>query len=107
MKNLIILLLMLLISCAHAQNKNNPTSQSNDSWMNLSTSERKQMAEMHQKMSECLNSNKAMMECRDYMRSQYPNMKDGNRGMMGQGHMMGHDNMMGHNDHGGCMDSWW
>ncbi|MGZ3790176.1 MAG: hypothetical protein ACXVLQ_16710 [Bacteriovorax sp.] len=104
MKNLIILFLIFLISCAHAHN---PTSQSSDSWMNLSASERKQMSEMHQKMAECLNSNKSMMECRDYMRSQYPNMKDGNWGMMGHGHMMDHDNMMGHNDHGGCMNYWW
>jgi len=107
MKNLIILLLTLLISCAHAQNKSNPTSQSNDSWMNLSAIERKQMAEMHQKMSECLNSNKSIMECREYMRAQYPNMKDGNWGMMGHGHMMGHDSMMGRNDHSGCMNYWW
>lgn len=107
MKKLTILSLFLIISCAHGQNKNSQGSQSNDSWMNLSASERKQMSEMHQKMADCLSSNKSISECRDYMRSQYPAMKDGNWGMMGHGHMMGHDNMMGNDGHHGCMDSWW
>lgn len=47
------------------------------------------MSEMHQKMADCLNSNKSISECRDYMRSQYPTMKDGNWGMMVHGHVMG------------------
>lgn len=104
MKKLMILSLFLIVSCAHGENTTSQTSQSNRSdsnWMNLSASERKQMSEIHQKMADCLSSNKSISECRDSMRSQYPMMKDGNWGMMGHGHMMGDDG------HHGCMDSWW
>lgn len=40
----------------------------------ITPEQRKQMAEMHTKAAECLNSNKSMQECRDEMRKSMPHM---------------------------------
>lgn len=47
--------------------------------------QRKQMAEMHRRAAECLNSNKTMQECRQEMTKNCPMAKDGYCPGMGMG----------------------
>ncbi|MDD4974122.1 MAG: hypothetical protein PHY93_07205 [Bacteriovorax sp.] len=91
MKKITIVLFSVLISCSHAQDKSAP--QNNDNWSNISSSERKQMSEMHQKMADCLKSNKSISECREYMMTNCPDCHS-------------HGMMMRHDGHGGCMHGW-
>lgn len=45
--------------------------------MDASPEQRKQMADMHMRAAECLNSNKPMQECRDEMMKNAPHMAKG------------------------------
>jgi hypothetical protein len=93
-KKVSIVLFSILISCSYAQDKSDKSApQNTENWSNLSSSERKQMSEMHQKMADCLKSNKSISECRDYMIKNCPDCHS-------------NDMMMGRDGHGGCMHGW-
>lgn len=96
MKSVLMLIVAVLVSSPFALGADiDKTSKS--SWMNMSAETRKQMAEMHQEMADCLKSNKPITECRENMMANCPMMKDGNCPMMGM--MM---KMMGDGNHD-CM----
>ncbi len=102
MKGLITLMIAALMSsslalAADKSEKTKETKRDRNSWMSMSAETRRQMADMHQKMAECLKSDKSLSECRDNMMANCPMMKDGQCPMKG---MMG----MMHDDHDGCMN---
>ena len=56
---------------------------------------RQQMADAHQKMAECLRSDRPLSECRAEMRKSCQMMGEGGCSMMGAGGGMGHGMMGG------------
>ena len=97
MRALLTLVVVALVSAPvlaadKAKPKQDSSVQTNE-WVNMSPETRKQMADMHQKMADCLKSDKSILECRDSMMANCPMMKNGRCPMMG---------MMGmHGDHHG------
>ncbi|WP_413288803.1 hypothetical protein [Bdellovibrio sp. HCB337] len=75
MKTLLLILLSTLSLAAFAA----PTSTT------YTPEQRKQMANMHLKAAECLNSTKTVQECHQEMMKNCPMMKDGSCPMMGMG----------------------
>lgn len=91
MKNFVMLIAAIMISSpiAFGADKDDKAAKiDKSSWMNMSAETRKQMADMHQKMADCMKSNKPISECRTNMMANCPMMKDGSCPMMG---MMMHD----------------
>lgn len=98
MKSFVIFVAVVIISSpfAFGSGKNNKatTKTVKSSWISMSPETRTQMADMHQKMADCLKSDKSISECRDNMVANCPMMKDGSCPMMGM--------MKGHGDYD-CM----
>lgn len=97
MKNFVMLVAAVMISSpfAFGADKNDKATKTDkSSWMSMSPETRKQMADMHQKMADCLKSDRSISECRDNMMANCPMMKDGSCPMTGM--------MMGHGDYD-CM----
>jgi len=67
MKTLLLASMVLFSISAHAA----------PSMMDVSAEQRKQMADMHMRAAECLNSAKPMQECRDEMMKNSPHMAKG------------------------------
>lgn len=94
MKGFVMLVAAVMISSpfAFGADKNDKSTKTDkSSWMTMSSETRKQMADMHQKMADCLKSDRSISDCRDTMMASCPMMKDGSCPMMGM--------MMGHGDH--------
>lgn len=53
------------------------SAQAGPAMMDVSPEQRKQMADMHMRAAECLNSTKPMQECRDEMMKNSPHMAKG------------------------------
>lgn len=67
MKTLLLVSAIFLSASVHAA----------PAMMEVSTEQRKQMADMHMRAAECLNSAKPMQECRDEMMKNAPHMAKG------------------------------
>ncbi|MGE4132560.1 MAG: hypothetical protein AB7F86_13035 [Bdellovibrionales bacterium] len=96
-------------ACAANAKKADATSASQDQSSNLSSDQRKSMAEMHQKMAECLKSDKSLQECQNQMRQTcqrcdgmmwHQGMMGRHHGKMGDGMGWGYCGMMGPNSDG-------
>jgi len=106
MKNLIVigtLFTALLGGVSFAAETQKTTKAPKNAAAEMTKEQKENMATMHEKMAECLRSNKSMSECRTEMRGQCqtmmggdgcPMMMDHMRGMMGPDMMKRHRTMM-------------